>query len=282
MTKHVVYLCLLVSLVSGSVLVGGAQEPAQPDLPRVLLIYREEVKPGRGAAHAANEAAWAGAYLKANAPQHWLGMTSVAGPSEAWFMSPHASYESLQKSEDAIDADAALSTASDKFSAQEADLLSRASTLILAYRPQLSYQPQVKMPEMRYMQVEVMQVKPGHDASFRRAWRQIAEAHTKAKMEEHWATYEMDMGGADLTFFFFYPRRTLAEIDKSGPMHGGDAYRDAVGESGRNDQRELLRDALESTRTLLFKLEPKMSLLPKDFTDGDPAFWTPPAAPVKK
>ena len=135
---------------------------------------------------------------------------------------------------------------------------------------------------MRYMQVDVMQVKPGHDADFRRAWRQIAEAHTKAGMDEHWATYEVDMGARDLTFFFFYPRRTLAEIDKSGAMHVADAYRDAVGEGGRNEQRELLQDALESTQTLLFKLEPKMSVLPKDFTDDDPAFWTPPAAPAKK
>ena len=63
----------------------GGQQPRE--MPPVLVLYREEVKPGRGAAHAANEAGWADAFVKAGHPETWLGMTSIAGPSEAWFAS---------------------------------------------------------------------------------------------------------------------------------------------------------------------------------------------------
>jgi hypothetical protein len=210
-------------------------------------------------------------------------MTSVAGPTEAWFLSGNASYDEFQKSEEAIDSNAALSADSDKFSTQDSDILNRTSTLVASYRPRLSYQPDVKLPEMRYMQVDVVRVKAGYDGDFRVAWQEIAAAHTTAKMDEHWAVYEMDAGGQDLTFFFFYPRKSLAEIDKSGPMHTADAYRDAVGENGRNEHREMFRRSMESSQTLIFRLQPKMSVLTKAWIDADPGFWTvKPAPPVKK
>jgi hypothetical protein len=286
MAKNVGRLCLLVSLLAAGAFVtaANAQPAATPtSTPQVLVIYREEVRPGRVAAHAVNEAAWAAAFMKAGAPQRWLGMTSVAGPTEAWFVSGYASYEEFEKSEAAIDSNAALTADSDRFSALDGDILNRTSTLVAGYRPLLSYQPDVKLPEMRYMQVDIVRVKAGYDRDFRTAWRQIAEAHTKAKMDEHWAVYEMDAGGQDLTFFFFYPRKSLAEIDKSGPMHTADAYRDAVGENGRLEQREMFQRSMESSQTLIFRFQPKMSVLTKAWIDADPGFWTvKPAPPVKK
>ena len=41
--------------------------------PALLQIEREELRPGKGAPHAVNEAAWAAAYAKAQSPVHWLG-----------------------------------------------------------------------------------------------------------------------------------------------------------------------------------------------------------------
>jgi hypothetical protein len=287
MSKHTVRLNALACLLAAGAVVQPAAAqtpPAPPTGPSpVLVIYREEVRPGRAAAHAANETAWAAAYTKAGAPQKWLGMTTVAGPTEAWFVSGYGSYEEFQKSDDAIDAHATLSADGDRFSAIDGDLVNRTSTIVAAYRPALSYQPDVRLPDMRYMQVDVVRVKAGFDGDFRAAWQQIAEAHTKAKMDEHWAVYEVDAGAQDLTFYFFYPRKVLAEIDKSGPMHAAAGYRDAVGENGRTTQREMFQRSLESSMTMLFKLRPAMSVLGKEWTDMDPAYWTPkPAVPAKK
>jgi hypothetical protein len=45
----------------------------------------------------------------------------------------------------------------------------------------------------------------------------------------------------------------------------------------------IFQRSLESSMTMLFKLRPAMSVLGKDWTDMDPAYWTPkPAAPAKK
>jgi hypothetical protein len=154
---------------------------------------------------------------------------------------------------------------------------------MVGYQPTLSYQADVSLPTMRYMQVDVVTVKPGYDRDFRAAWRHIVEAHTTAKMDEHWAVYESEAGVDDLTFYFFYPRKSLAEIDKVGAMHTADAYRDAAGENGRLENREMAQRAIASSKTYLFRLQPAMSALTQDWIDIDPAFWAPkPAAAARR
>ena len=57
---------LMLSLVNAVPVAAQAKEP--PDPPNVLVIYREEVRPGKAAAHSANEQAWAAAFAKGQAP----------------------------------------------------------------------------------------------------------------------------------------------------------------------------------------------------------------------
>jgi hypothetical protein len=255
---------------------------APPDL---IFIYREEVRPGKTAAHTANEQAWAAAFTKGQAPIHWLGMTTIAGPNEAWFVSPYASYAAFQKIDDAMQASAALTADEEKYSSQEADLLSRTSSIVARYQPSLSYQPSVPIPQMRYMQVDVVQVKPGYGNDYSEMWRSIVAAHEKAKMNEHWAVYAVQSGMPTGTFLFLYPLKSLDHLDTVPAMHTGGEYRDAIGESGRARQNQLSRDGVAMQQTLLFAFRPRMSLLPKDFIDQDSAFWAPkppPTAVAKK
>jgi hypothetical protein len=269
-----------------SVVPAGAQtQPAAPSsTPPLLMIYREEVRPGKTAAHAVNETAWAAAFAKGGAPARWLGMTSMAGPSEAWFLSGHESWEAFERVENAMQASAAFTADEEKFSSAESDLLSRTSIIAAAFRPALSFQSGVNLPQMRYMQVDVVRVKPGRIDEFWDTWEMIIAAHTKAKMDERWAVYQVTAGMPAGTFLFFYPRQSLAEIDKGGPMHSAAAYRDAVGESGRARVREMNANAVESSTTMVFRFAPNMSTLDKSWIDADPAFWTPkpPPAPASK
>jgi hypothetical protein len=276
---------VLVSLVCCSgvfVIPGGAQTPSPADEgtpPALLQIEREEVRPGKGAAHAASEAAWAAAYVKAQSPVQWLGMTTMSGPSEAWFLTAQQSFASLEKDDASIDANPSLRAERDRISAADGELLTRTSTILARYRPNLSYQPNVKLPAMRYMSVNLMRVKAGRVAEFTDAWQMIVDAHKKANMDEHWAVYQVESGMPDTTFLFLYARKSLAEIDASGPLHAAAGYRDAVGESGRSRMNEMSQNCIEMTQTMHFRLRPGMSALPKEWTQTD-AFWTPPAAPA--
>jgi hypothetical protein len=277
---------LVLSLVN-AVPVAAQAAPASkepPDPPNLLVIYREEVRPGRGAAHSANEQAWAAAFTKGQAPERWLGMTTVGGPNEAWFLSGHDSYAAWQKTQDAMEGNAALTAEGDKYSALDGELLNRTSTIVARYRSNLSYQSKVAIPQMRYMQVDVVQVRPGHAAAFNEAWEAIVASHGKAKMNEHWAVYTVDSGMPAGTYLFLYPHKSLDHLDGVPAMHNGAEYRDAIGESGRARQTQMVKDGVASQQTLLFAFRPRMSLLPKDFIDQDAAFWTPkpPPAPAPK
>ena len=262
-------------------LLAQTSEPQPP--PNLLVIYREEVRPGRSGAHEASELSWAAAYRKTQAPIHWLAMTSLTGPSEAWFLSGYDSYAAFQKVDDAFTNDAALQAESQKFSAMEADILNRTSMIIASLRPDFGYGEPVRIPQMRYMQVDIVQIRPGYGVQFGELLRESRAAHEKAQMKEQWAVYAVESGMPSGTYLFMYPRRTLAALDEVGPMHSEAPYREAVGESGRARYGQFLRDAVVSQETLLFAFKPGMSLMPKEFMDQDAAYWTPkpPAAPRK-
>jgi hypothetical protein len=273
--------CALLSVLALSAAApAGAQTPSAGinPTPPLLLIYREEVRPGKGAAHEANENAWASAYTKGGAPLHWLGMVSMTGANEAWFLSGYASYDALQKAEDAIEDSAALRAESDKFSANEAELLSRTSVIVSRYRSDLSYQAEsTNLPAARFMSVQTFRVKPGRAGEFADSWRMVVEAHKKAKLDEHWAVYQVESGLPDGTFLFFYARKSMAEIDASGPMHSAAGYRDAVGEGGRVRLREMNESTVDMSQWMHFRMRPGMSTLPKEWAEAD-TFWAPKAA----
>src|SRR5258708_7471325 len=70
-----------------------AQMPPGP--PPVIKIIREEVRPGRDASHEKNEAAYVKALSKAGFG-NYLGMTTVSGPREAWFVEAYPSYAAVE------------------------------------------------------------------------------------------------------------------------------------------------------------------------------------------
>ena len=56
----------------------------QPKTP--LTIIREQVKIGRSAAHSKFESEYPAAFEKAGSPDYYLALTSLTGPSEAWYL----------------------------------------------------------------------------------------------------------------------------------------------------------------------------------------------------
>ena len=277
---------LLAGLSSVTVGPALAQGPQNADGPPVLLrISREEVRVGKDAAHEALEALWASAYSKTQLPSSYLAMTSMTGPGEAWFLTGYVSWADLEKDTKAQEANEAYSAETKKLWAQDGELLSRASGIMASYRPAISYRAGSNLAKMRYMQVQLIRLKPGHVREFFDNWREIVAAHEKAKMEESWAFYQVVSGMPDGTYMYLQPHASLAEIDQSGPMHAADAYRNAVGEAGRARSLEATQVAIETSQTLYFAFNPKMSSAPKAWMDADP-FWAPkpppPAKPVAK
>ena len=267
---------LLVLSVAGPAL---AQE-AGPS--KVIQIYREEVKPGKTSAHEKVEVGWPRAFAKANSPTHYLAMTSVSGPTEAWYITGYESLAAWEKDTKFIESNAALSAETQRLSAQDGELLSNARSVVAIYQADMSYRANdINLGQMRYFYVTTVRVRPG--TGYGEINKIARAAHEKANVPEHWAVFEVTYGMPSGTWLIFQPLKSLAEVDAFTQTHG-QAYRDAIGEDGTKKLRELTNAAVITSETNIFAFAPKMSYPSAKTIAADPEFWAPKpkaAAPAK-
>ena len=243
--------------------------------PKWITVGREVVKPGKDAAHAKHEAAWARANEAAKIPAATLAMVAMSGPNEAWWLTGFESAEAIQKYNETIDATPALAAVSAKYYPPEADYLANTFQMIARYRDDLSYTTGSPMTALRYMLVSRIGVKLGHNAEFVEARKMIKAAHEKAKATDGYAVYQVTAGAPAGTFLVFAGKQSMADLDAN--PHG-DAYTAALGGTdGEKKLNDMLMSYEGSSDTNLFRLSPSMSILNKQWWDAD-TYWKPKAA----
>jgi hypothetical protein len=269
-------LLFAVSLVLSAAAAAWAQtSPAAPaGPPRVLQIYREEVKVGKGAAHEKFETNFVRAFAKAKWPTHYLAIATITGPSEAWFLTGYDSFDAWEKDRQAGEKAAALMTELDQLGEKDAEFLTGGRSLAAIYRPDLSYRPGVNVYQMRYFSVTTVRVRAGHFQDFEELRKLENAAHEKANVDEHFAVFQVISGAPGGTFLIFAPYKSLTEFD-AYPVKHGKAYEDAVGEEGRKKERELASAAIFSSENYVFAFSPKMSYPRPETIAADPDFWAP-------
>ncbi len=261
-------------LVVASSAVASAQTPASEGPPKVLQIFREQVKPGKGSAHEKVEAGWPRAFAKAKWPTNYLAMTTMTGPPEAWFLSGYESFGAWGKDQQNVEQSPALQRELERLAALDGELLSGVRSVVALYREDLSYRPNIKVGEMRYFTVTTLTVRSGYDSAFADSRKIVNAGHEKAKMDEHFAIYQVVSGMPGPTYLVFIPMKSLEEADLAQESHKK-PYQDALGEEGRRQLREFTRAGIVSGESALFALSPKMSYPSKEVIAADPEFWAP-------
>ena len=250
----------------------AAQDPAPP---KILSIFIEEVKPGRGAAHERVEAGYPRAFKEAKASPY-IAMTSLTGRSEAWFVVAFDSYEAWEKENRAIEKNSKLIAALARLDEQDAPFRTNQRTIVARYREDLSYNAGVNIGQMRYFQIITFRVRPGHVRSFEEARRISKGHHEKAKVDEHYAVFQVDSGMPSGTFMMFIPRKSLKEMDSDPHTK---AYQDAVGDDGRRKLDKMSSEDVLSVESTIFAFSPSMSYPAEALVNADPAFWNPKPQP---
>jgi hypothetical protein len=267
-------------LTSSTLLLAMNVAAAEMPPPKVLQISREQVKPGKsGAVHEKIEAGWPRAMAKVNSNAYYIGMTSVTGPSEAWFVTGWPSFAAFEKDVEMTEKNPAYKAELDGLSMQDGELLSSVTSVMASYNEELSYRPAMDIAKMRYFSITTYRVNPGRAQEFVGYRRLIKEAHEKAKIDEHFAVYQVNSGGFTGTYLLFAPMKTMAELDSD--VHGK-PYQEALGDAGNARVRELAKDAVLNSFVQFFAFNPKMSYLSKEMVAGDPDFWTPKPTPAAK
>lgn len=275
-------IALTVSAATGLLAQTPTQTPA-PGMgapPKVLQIFREEVKPGKSAAHQKYEMGWPKAYSKVNWPTNYLALTSVTGPSEAWFMTGYDSFAAWQKDRDNLEKNEALKNEDDRLAQGDSEFLSGARSIVASYREDLSTSAPVALPKMRYFRVLTFRVRPGHDSDFSDSAKMIKAAYEKANVQVPWATYQVASGMATPTYMVFLPMKSFDEIDSA--LMNGKKLQEAQGEENQKKMAKMAGDGYLTIESNIFAFDPKMSYPAKDFAAVDPEFWNPKPAPREK
>jgi len=275
--------CLLGAiLLSAGLSMAVAQEAPEGTTPppKILVIDREFLKPGKGgAAHEKTESAFVQAFARAKWPTHYFAANSLTGKNRTLFFIPYPSFEAWEKDGLAQQKNAALSAATDRATLADGELLSETDAGVFMYNEDQSLRGPVDIAHMRYFEIDLYRVRPGH----RKEWGDIVKlvkvAYDKIP-DAHWAVYEAAYGQEDVTYLVFIPMKSAAEIDKN--IEHDKEFVEAMGEDGMKKLSELESSAVEFTQSNLFQFSPAMSYPPDAWVKADPDFWKPKSAASAK
>lgn len=275
--------CLLLCPVFAGVGTVVAQDHAAMAPPKVLVIIREFVKPGKsGAIHAKSESAFVNAMAAANWPQHYFAMDSLTGQPRSLFLVGYDSFEAWEKDNRATEKNTSLSAALSRAGAADGELLTSIETSAFAYREEMSFQAGVDIAKMRYFDISRWKVRPGHDKDWEALVKMYKDGYAKAVPDAHWAIFE-DTYGKDSsgTFLVISPMKSLSEVDKG--FGDSKKFVESMGEDGMKKLSELMATTVDTVEGNLFAFNPTESYALPEWVKSDPEFWkTKPPAPPKK
>ncbi len=163
-------------LLSLSVARPASSQGVPTTQPNLLTIVREEVKVGHGAAHAAHEAGWPAAFGRAKSTDYYLALVSMTGPNEAWYVTPYASHAAQGESMKRESADAVLTAELQRLSRGDADHINSLRVINAVARPDLSHGAFPDLGLVRFYEITIFRVRPGHEMAFADAAKAYAAA----------------------------------------------------------------------------------------------------------
>jgi hypothetical protein len=272
-------LCVFLCAGGGVLAAEEMSEGAVPP-PKVLVIFREFLKPGKaGMTHEKSESTFVQALARAKWPTHYLALTSMSGRSRALFITPYDSFDAWEKDNRATEKNLALSAALDRAAVADGDLLSDTDQTVAVYSDDYSLRSTIDIAHMRYFEISLYRVRPGH----RKDWDELVKL-VKTGYEKvpavHWAMYEANYGQEGDVYLVFTAMKSASEIDQE-PAQGKD-FGAALGEDGMKKLHELESSAIEFSQSNLFAFSPKMSYTPEEWIKADPDFWKAKSAAAPK
>jgi len=232
--------------------------------PRILQIYRDRIHSGRESAYEELEIQAAQAAARADSPAPYLTMSSMSGPSEAWYLVWYDSYLHMEETADSFFRNTALSAELNRILRSKGDLISGSDTIFAQYRPELSYGSDTGPLRARFYAISTVRILPGHDAEFVEFRRNTRLAHQKANEPVSHSVYEVVSGMPDGTFITLTPLAALRDVNLGLEL---------LGEPGKT-----FRQATISSETQIFAIRPPMSYAAQAWLAADPEFWTTNAA----
>jgi hypothetical protein len=281
MPRKIVTLGILLSAL-GVVAAAQAEERSGP--PPVLSIEREQIKPGRMAAHEKVNVGYVSALAKTSSQSYWLGLVPVSGDDNSTLflqaLGSFAEVEDMRKADEALVTNAAFKADIDALDKQSADLHESQRTMLARYRADLSFRPasMEEVAQSRYFSITTVRVKYNRVPDYVEYVKAVNAAREKANYPVKLAMYSVTSGAPAGTFIYFRALKSLKTWDdEAAAMSSVDkAITEAMG--GEDAARKLRLtggDIVQSADTALYAMNPKISRPGPEFAKYDVAFWNP-------
>jgi len=261
----------LSSLFVASAAIAAAQANAPMSPPKVLVIDREYLKPGKsGSQHAITEGGFVKAARDAKWTTHYLAMDSMSGPNRTLFMFAYDSFGAFGKDQDFMNA-GAFGAANDAASIADGAMLSKFEAHMYVYHPEMSLHTGADISHARYWQFQSFRIKPGHDKD----WNDLVKIYTDGFASipaANWATYESvfaeDNGGV---WVVITPMKSLAEVDQG--MSDGMKFWTGLGDAAQKRVEDLAAACIESSQKNVFVVNSRESYVDPEWVTNAPEVW---------
>jgi hypothetical protein len=255
------------------------QSPSAVKPPKYLQITVEYVKPGKGGlAHDKTESAYVQANTKLKFPINYFAFNAMTGKSRAIFISGFDSYGELGKALKIFDAPG-VAAMFEPINVADGELLEDSKTLIFSYDADISVRPDADLLHMRFLEADILHVRPGHGKEFHELAKMWADMGQKAGPSAHWTCFHVEYGEDGGSYVCLTADNSLDDIDKATAD-----FNKVVADTSDEDKkkmRELRAAALDEDRTELYSVNPAQSYVPADFAKADP-YWKPKGAAAAK
>ena len=269
-----IILCLFSLVALAGIGVHAADPAGLPTTqPKLLTIWREEVKIGRSAEHARNEAGFPAAYAKAKSPDHYLAMTSLTGPNEAWYIIPAASHAAIGESLKREDKDPVLSAELARLSLADAEYISGLRIIQAKARTDLTVGTFPDLAKARFFAITTLRVRPGHEAQFEAAAKALGAARMRVAPKLGYRVYQVIAGMPTPTFFIMASVENYADFDETTAAQ--EATLKALTPEELAVRKQFFTEGVISYEANRFKLDPQQSYVSDETRATDPAFWSP-------
>ncbi len=240
--------------------------------PKILRIDVENLKPGKsGSAHQKTENAFIEAAKKSKTAPHYLAMDSLSGPPRSLFFFSYDSFAAFEKDRQQQMADASLTADIDRAYAEDGELLTGMSSNFYTLRNDITPEPGVSIPTMRYMQITRIKVRIGHQPEWEEYVKMLRANLDKAEPGRHIALYQSAYGWENGGMWLLItPMKSLSEVDDADANSA--KFREAMGDANLKHYRELAAASIESAQRNLFAFNPDMSYVQDEWATVDP-FW---------
>ncbi len=258
--------------------------------PPVLAIEREEIKPGRMAAHEKANAAFVAAIARTKSQSYWLGLVPVSGDENgALFLQGFGSFaevESQRKADEELASTVSIKAELEAIEKQTADAHASQRTSYARYRPDLSFHPPTveDVAQSRYFALTTVRVKYNRMPDYVEYMKAVNDAREKAKSPLHLAAYQVTTGGAAGTFIYFRALKSLKTYDDdyAGLEQSQKAMTEAYGgEEAARKVRLQGADIVQVSDNAVYAMNPKISRPGPELVKYDVAFWTPKPAETR-